>query len=66
MLETARLLLDTWEPGDTAALRPIATDPEVMRYITGGVPWTDSQVQRFVDRQIESYDRRGAWPDSAA
>jgi RimJ/RimL family protein N-acetyltransferase len=30
-----------------------------MRYITGGIPWTDEQVRRFVDRQVELYADRG-------
>jgi len=58
-LETSRLLLDTWQPADAAALRPIATDPEVMRYITGGIPWTEERIRSFVDNQIELYNQRG-------
>ena len=58
-LETGRLILDTWQAADWTALRPIATDPEVMRYITGGVPWTDEQIQAFVDRQMKLYSERG-------
>jgi ribosomal-protein-alanine N-acetyltransferase len=58
-METDRLHLNTWEAADWEALRPIATDPEVMRYITGGVPWTDEQVRSFVDRQIALYAERG-------
>jgi len=38
ILETARLVLDTWRADDWTTFRPIATDPEVMRYITGGLP----------------------------
>jgi RimJ/RimL family protein N-acetyltransferase len=30
-----------------------------MRHITGGVPWTDEQVRKFVDRQVELYAERG-------
>jgi ribosomal-protein-alanine N-acetyltransferase len=40
-------------------LRPLATDVEVMRYITGGVPWSDEQIQEFVNRQADLYRRRG-------
>ena len=61
-LETGRLILDTWQVTDWTALRPIATDPEVMRYITGGVPWTDEQIQAFVDRQMKLYCERGFCP----
>ena len=58
-LETARLTLAPWQTADWAAFRPIATDPEVMRYITGGVPWTDEQIQAFVGRQLKVYRERG-------
>lgn len=30
-----------------------------MRYITGGVPWTDERIQTFVNRQVELYSERG-------
>jgi [ribosomal protein S5]-alanine N-acetyltransferase len=59
ILETERLILDTWQSSDWTAFRPIATDPEVMRYITGGVPWTDDQIRNFVDRQVKLYSERG-------
>jgi [ribosomal protein S5]-alanine N-acetyltransferase len=59
MLETGRLILDTWQSSDWTALRPIATDPGVMRYITGGVPWTDERIQSFVDTQQKLYSERG-------
>ena len=59
LLRTERLILDVWQSSDWTAFRPIAQDPEVMRYITGGVPWTDEQVRRFVDRQVELYAERG-------
>ena len=59
IFETQRLVFDTWQISDWAALRPIATDTEVMRYITGGVPWTDEQIQSFVDRQVKLYSEQG-------
>jgi RimJ/RimL family protein N-acetyltransferase len=62
MLETERLLLP-WRAEnraeDTAAFRPIATNPQVMRYITGGKPWSDEQIQEFIGRQITGLDRNG-------
>ena len=30
-----------------------------MRYITGGIPWTDEQIQNFVYRQMTLYAERG-------
>jgi RimJ/RimL family protein N-acetyltransferase len=58
-LETERLILDTWQTSDWTAFRPIATDVEVMRYITGGVPWSDEEIRQFVERQMELYRTRG-------
>ena len=58
-LETDRLVLDAWQVSDVQAFRPIATDIQVMRYITGGVPWTDEQIQTFVERQVKVYSERG-------
>jgi RimJ/RimL family protein N-acetyltransferase len=59
ILETERLVLDTWQSSDWTAFRPIATDADVMRYITGGVPWSDDEIRRFVDRQVRLYAERG-------
>jgi RimJ/RimL family protein N-acetyltransferase len=58
-VKTQRLILEPWRSSDWEAFRPIATDVEVMRYITGGVPWTDEQIQNFVFRQITLYSERG-------
>lgn len=59
LLRTGRLILDVWRSSDWAAFRPIAEDPEVMRYITGGAPWSEEQIRSFVDRQVELYAERG-------
>jgi len=59
ILETERLILGTWKSSDWTEFRPIATDAEVMRYITGGTPWTDDQIRNFVDRQVKLFSERG-------
>jgi [ribosomal protein S5]-alanine N-acetyltransferase len=59
VLRTDRLILDTWEVSDWQAFRPIAIDVEVMRYINGGTPWTDDQIQNFVNRQVQRYSEHG-------
>jgi RimJ/RimL family protein N-acetyltransferase len=59
MLETERLLLLPWRGEDVEPFRPIATDPQVMRYITGGKPWSDEQIQEFIQRQIAGLERNG-------
>jgi [ribosomal protein S5]-alanine N-acetyltransferase len=48
-----------WSIDDAAVLRPIATDVEVMRHITGGAPWSDNRIQCFVDEQVRLYSERG-------
>ena len=58
-MKTERLILEPWRSSDWQAFRPIATDVEVMRYITGGIPWTDEQIQNFVNHQVILYSERG-------
>ena len=58
-MKTERLILEPWSSMDWMEFRPIATDPEVMRYITGGIPWSDEQIQNFVYRQMTLYAERG-------
>jgi [ribosomal protein S5]-alanine N-acetyltransferase len=57
--ETDRLTLWRWREEDWRAFAPIARDPEVMRYITGGVPWTNERVREFVAKQIKRHDEEG-------
>jgi ribosomal-protein-alanine N-acetyltransferase len=59
LLATERLLLTPWRPEHWPDLEPLATDPEVMRYITGGVPWTAERIQEFVNRQSACFAERG-------
>jgi RimJ/RimL family protein N-acetyltransferase len=50
-LETKRLWLCAWETSDLAAARAVFTDPEVMRYINGGVPRSDDEIRESISRQ---------------
>ncbi len=59
VLETERLRLTAWEASDSISFRAIASDPDVMRYITDGKPLPDEQAQEFVRRQIENFATRG-------
>ena len=58
-MRTARLLFSPWSESDWLLLKPIATDPEVMRYISDGQPWPDERIQEFVNRQIACLRRHG-------
>lgn len=59
ILETERLISNTWRISDWTALRSIATDTQLMRYITGGTPWTEDPIQSFVERQVQLHSERG-------
>lgn len=58
-METERLQLCEWNAKDWIDFKPIATDPEVMRYIGPGIAWDDMRIQSFVERQIDNADRLG-------
>lgn len=58
-LETARLTLEPWREEDWRAFHAIATDTEVMRHITGGEAWSETQTREFVARQMRQFEERG-------
>jgi len=58
-MRTERLLFAPWTEADWLALKPIATHPEVMRYISDGQPWPDDRIQEFVGRQMDGFRLRG-------
>jgi [ribosomal protein S5]-alanine N-acetyltransferase len=58
-LETERVMLLPWDSRDWSAFKPIATDPRVMRYISDGVPWPDSKIVEFVERQRRHFAESG-------
>ena len=50
-LETERLVIREWEPADRDAFRAMAQDPVVMRYINGGVPLSEEEIDAALARQ---------------
>jgi ribosomal-protein-alanine N-acetyltransferase len=58
-MQTDRLLFAPWAESDWLAFKPIATDPEVVRYISEGQLWPDDRIQEFVQRQIHCLRERG-------
>jgi [ribosomal protein S5]-alanine N-acetyltransferase len=58
-LETERLILAPWEPDDWLLFKPIATDPQVMHFITGGRPWADDEIRNFAERNRTNFQDRG-------
>ena len=58
-LETQRLRLVPWTLDDIGDFRQLATDPLVVRYITGGIPYKADRVLEFVDRQVRNQKEHG-------
>src|SRR5437016_4104386 len=50
-LETDRLLLRPWQPSDRPAFTALTYDPEVMRYVHGGLPYSEAEVDEWFSRQ---------------
>src|SRR6266849_3342817 len=58
-METERLKLSPWGEDDIPSLRALSTDPEVVRYISDGVPWPEERIREFFERQRRLYAERG-------
>ena len=50
-IESERLRIRPWEPGDEPAFRAMVEDPEMMRYISSGEPWNAERIDEFFTRQ---------------
>jgi RimJ/RimL family protein N-acetyltransferase len=50
-LETPRLIIRPWQKKDRAAFAGMARDPEVMRYVHRGEPFTDEEIDIWLARQ---------------
>jgi RimJ/RimL family protein N-acetyltransferase len=63
-LETQRLILRTWMPGDVSAWHSIVEKPDVHRYLPIAQTTTPLDVRAWVDRQMEQQERRAfsCWP----
>lgn len=58
-IETPRLLLASWREEQVHDFLAIASDPEVMRHIGPGRPWSEVQARAFVERQIAAEAAHG-------
>lgn len=58
-LETDRLTIRPWNPADRAAFRVLMDDPEVTRYVHGGTPYSEVEIDEFFarqERQLQEHD----------
>jgi RimJ/RimL family protein N-acetyltransferase/acyl dehydratase len=51
ILDTERLIVRPWRADDRDAFAVMARDPEVMRFIRGGTPFNDAEIDEFLARQ---------------
>jgi RimJ/RimL family protein N-acetyltransferase len=58
-VETPRLRLRMFEPGDLDAMSDITSDPEVMRYIGYGHPLTREETRSNLSSIVAAFRRRG-------
>ena len=59
VIETPRIRLRQWSAEDAEGFSPLARDPAVVEYITGGRPLTDVEVAEFIARQLACQAERG-------
>jgi ribosomal-protein-alanine N-acetyltransferase len=58
-LETPRLILRPFVPGDLDGLAEILADPDVVRYLPGGAPRTREQSERTLNFIMEHWEQHG-------
>lgn len=59
IIETPRLRLREWTVDDCDDFMRLATDPEVVRFISEGRPYGRDEVEQFIARQLDTQQRLG-------
>ena len=59
LIETERLVIRPWQAADREAFTAMATDPQVMRYIGQGRPWSEADIDAFWARQAGTLETYG-------
>ncbi|HJQ36117.1 MAG TPA: GNAT family N-acetyltransferase [Thermoanaerobaculia bacterium] len=58
-LRSERLLLRPWQRAERETFAALTRDVEVTRYLTGGVAYTEEQIDEFYDRQERQLAEHG-------
>lgn len=58
-LETPRLLIRPWCDDDRAPFTAMATDTEIMRYVNAGNPFSEAEIDAFLERQARQLANDG-------
>ena len=59
ILESERLIVRPWRAEDRESFAAMARDPEIMRFIRGGVAFTDPEIDEFLARQARQESEFG-------
>ncbi|HET7711335.1 MAG TPA: GNAT family N-acetyltransferase [Thermoanaerobaculia bacterium] len=51
LIETDRLTIRPWTESDRPAFTALMSDPEVTKYVHGGLPYPESEIDEFFERQ---------------
>lgn len=58
-LETDRLFVRPWQPDDRSDLAALTQDPEVMRYVHAGKPYSEEEIDELFARQARQLAEHG-------
>ncbi|HSY48896.1 MAG TPA: GNAT family N-acetyltransferase [Thermoanaerobaculia bacterium] len=59
LLETDRLVIRSWQPDDRPAFTALMSHPEVTRYVHGGQPYSEDEVDEWFARQARQIAEHG-------
>lgn len=59
VLETERIRLCNWSMADIADLYSICADPQVMRFVGSGDPWSEERTRAFLAGEIQNAQQHG-------
>jgi len=59
LLVTRRLSIRTWQMDDLPSIIDFCSDPEVMKYVGDGHPWSDAECHDFLEQEIRHQQQHG-------
>jgi RimJ/RimL family protein N-acetyltransferase len=64
ILETPRLIVRRWTAADVESLHSVCSDPDVMRYVGDGAPWSRERTGQFIEKAVATEQTHGycRWP----
>jgi RimJ/RimL family protein N-acetyltransferase len=59
LLVTRHLCIRTWQREDLQSIIDFCSDPEVMKHVGDGHPWSDAECHDFLEQEIRHLQRHG-------